>query len=302
MAVKIEKAPDPVMGEFDGFDPKKLYQMVPVGESRRGFSITSDNEEVEAAFEPSGIAKFSTRSFQPPSPLPFGDDFTRLAPKTTVKFEIFGIKAGNTTLTVKNSQGKALGTLLVSVKKQVSKTYALCRLSDMRRTCPWPIATLRPMMQRVEKTFLQQANIKLTEKNAQIYEVNVNDRDLGDPLIPERIIQPENVRLEHYILFKRSPTAAILVDFTVFFAWDLKAPSAKVEIVGQNFGQACFVEFNSGDPVDNGMVTAHEIGHGLGLLHSSANTLMAGDGNRRSSRLQQFEIDMINQTDEQTTP
>jgi hypothetical protein len=70
-------------------------------------------------------------------------------------------------------------------------------------------------MQRVERTFLQQANVKLSEKPSQIFDVNVNDRDLGDPLIPERIIRPENRTLSHFILFTRTPTDAILVDFTI---------------------------------------------------------------------------------------
>jgi hypothetical protein len=69
------------------------------------------------------------------------------------------------------------------------------------------------------------------------------------------------------------------------------------DIVGVNFSQTCYVEFNSTNPMENGLTTAHEIGHGLGLMHSAADTLMAGDGVSRSSLLQQFEIDTINQTD-----
>jgi len=199
-----------------------------------------------------------------------------------------------------NRQAKVLGGLLVSVKSQISKTYALCRLSDMRRTSPWPVPNLQPMMQRVEKTFLQQANIKLSQKDNEIFHVNANDRDLGDPLIPERIIQPENFSLSHYLLFRRSPTKAILANFTIFFVWDLR--TTKKDIVGQNFGQACFVEFNSTSPFENALTTAHEIGHGLGLGHTTSQFMMAGDGFSRTSRLQQFEIDTINKSDEQTTP
>jgi hypothetical protein len=274
--------------------------MVPVGESRRGLSLTSDTEEVEAAFDPPNIAKFSNRSFAPPSPLPFSDYATRIQPKTVLKFEIFGEKAGNTTLFVRNRQGKPLAGLLVSVKDQVLKSYALCRLSDMRRTCPWPELSLRPMMQAVEKTFLQQSNVKLTEKHVEIFNINVNDRDLGDPLIPERIIKPENIELGHYILSRRTPARAILVDFTIFFAWELR--SIRKDIVGINFGQACFVEFNSTSQFENAVTIGHEIGHGLGLGHSRTKTLMAGDGITRTSLLAQFEIDTINRTDEQAFP
>ncbi|MBV9490355.1 MAG: hypothetical protein JO069_11630 [Verrucomicrobia bacterium] len=295
MAARFEKADEPPMGKFDGFDPKTLYQMVPVGERRGALSVISEAEEIEVAFDAPGIARFGNRSFTPPSPLPFSDDFARIQPNSVFKFELVGEKAGNTTLVVRNRQGKGLTGLLVSVKGQIRKTYALCRLSDMRRTSPWLASDLRPMLQRVERTFLQQANVKLSEKPSQIFDVNVNDRDLGDPLIPERIIQPENVSLSHYILFRRSPADAILVDFTIFSTWNLR--TTKKDIVGQNFGQACFVEFNSTNPFENALTTAHELGHGLGLMHSGVDTLMAGDGVSRSSLLQQFEIDTINQSD-----
>jgi hypothetical protein len=267
--------------------------MVPVRERRGALSVISEAEEIEVAFDTPDIAKFGNKSFNPPSPLPFSDDFVRIQPNSEVKFELVGEKAGNTTLVIKNRQGKALTGLLVSVKSQINKTYALCRLSDMRRPCPWPASDIRPMMQRVERTFLQQANVKLSEKPSQIFDVNVNDRDLGDPLIPERIIRPANTTLSHFILFTRSPTDAILVDFTIFFTWNLR--QTKRNIVGQNFGQACFVEFLT-SPFENGLTTAHELGHGLGLNHTSAHTLMAGDGESRSSSLQQFEIDTINQS------
>ena len=293
MAARFEKADD----LFDGFDSKTVYQMVPVGERRGALRAISEAEEIEIAFDTPGIAKFGNKSFSPPSPLPFGDDFVRLQPNSEVRFELVGVRAGNTTLVIKNPKGKALATLLVSVKSQLGKTYALCRLSDMRRPCPWAESDIRPMMPRVERTFLQQANVKLSEKRSQIFEINVNDRDLGDPLIPEQIIRPESTTLSHYILFKRSPIDAILVDFTIFFTWNLR--QTKKDIVGQNFGQACFVEFQT-SPFENALTTAHELGHGLGLDHTGAHTLMAGDGVSRSSLLRQFEIDTINQSGLQT--
>jgi hypothetical protein len=73
------------------------------------------------------------------------------------------------------------------------------------------------------------------------------------------------------------------------------------KIVGLNLGFDCYVEKQASRPHgvnEDAITTAHEIGHGLGLLHSGAKHLMAGDGNSRSSRLRQFEIDMINRTDE----
>ncbi len=34
MQARFDKVRDPAMGDFDGFDPKQRYQMVPVGEVR----------------------------------------------------------------------------------------------------------------------------------------------------------------------------------------------------------------------------------------------------------------------------
>ncbi|MGA2254361.1 MAG: hypothetical protein ABSG53_06855 [Thermoguttaceae bacterium] len=162
MPARFEKTPDGPFGVVDGFDPKAVYQMVPSGGSRIGLNAVTDGEEVELTFDTPGVARFGAKRFDPPSPLPFSDTSVALLPRTRFNFELVGLKAGNTTVVMRNRASKALASLLVSVKAQVSKKYALCRLSDMRRTCPWPVADLRPMMQRVEKTFLQQANIRLT--------------------------------------------------------------------------------------------------------------------------------------------
>ncbi len=172
--------------------------------------------------------------FDPPSPLPFSDTAVALPPRTRFNFELVGLKSGNTTVVMRDRTGKPLANLLVSVKAQVSKTYTLCRLSDMCRTCPWPVADLRPMMQLVERTFLQQANIRLTENGAVIHEVNINDRDLGDPLIPMRVVQPENMTI-NFVIVSRTPARAFLANFVIYFTWDLRA--VRRDIVGHNFGQ-----------------------------------------------------------------
>ncbi|WP_348393474.1 zinc-dependent metalloprotease family protein, partial [Streptococcus pneumoniae] len=81
----------------------------------------------------------------------------------------------------------------------------------------------------------------------------------------------------------------------IYFTWDLRS-NIRGDIVGQNFGFACFVE-QGNSPFENANTVAHEIGHGLGLGHTGAKTMMAGDGDARSSFLQQFEIDTVNTTD-----
>ena len=81
-------------------------------------------------------------------------------------------------------------------------------------------------------------------------------------------------------------------NFIVYFTWNIR--TVKDDVVGLNVNNVCFVEFNSVDRNENGLTTAHELGHALGLKHNGRDLLMAGDGISRSSRLEQFEIDTVN--------
>ena len=49
----LSKGPDPVMGIFDGFDPKAVYQMIPLNGVRTNFKIVSAGEP-EAAVRRTG--------------------------------------------------------------------------------------------------------------------------------------------------------------------------------------------------------------------------------------------------------
>jgi hypothetical protein len=209
-----------------------------------------------------------------------------VTPKNRITFEIFGERKGNTTLFLVDSRGKSFATLLVSVKEKIPKRVALCLLSDRRRNCPFTEAEVPIFFTRTAQTFKQQANIELTQVGG-IFNVNVSD-DLGDPIVADK---PST----RSAILRATPQQAILANFVVYYSWDITSLTRRA-IVGLNQGFDCYVE-KQADPFENGITTAHEIGHGLGLSHSSAKTLMAGDGNARSSLLQQFEIDMINQTD-----
>ena len=294
-------------GLFDGFDPKTVYQMIPAGQLRTGFSITTDGEAVEVSIEPSGFATFAgPRTFNPPTNTPVTDTLMRLGPKTTTTFNLFGKLAGQATLVIRNQAGKPLETLLISVKNQVAKSYSLSILNDRRRRSPWlppndptapnppaPDSILRPMMNGVRKAFLDQANVLLSEKAAQIFECNVNDRDLGDPIVlNSTVLDGTETKSLSQIIVGKMPLGAFAADFRLIFTWGIR--NRKSDFVGLTIGTICYVEFNSNSMFENAVTTAHELGHAMGLMHNGRDVLMAGDGITRSSRLEQFEIDTIN--------
>src|SRR5262249_8422713 len=115
--------------------------------------------------------------------------------------------------------------------------------------------------------------------------------DLGDPMFPEK----DDIRRK---IIAETPDAAFGANFVIYFTWNIE--SIMGGIAGQNFGQVCFVEKATpkGASTTNMMITGHEIGHGLGLTHTRAGFLMARTWTNRTSMLQQFEIDLINKTDQ----
>ncbi len=289
MPARFDKVRDPAMGDFDGFDLKQRYQMVPVGEVRPMGVVVGDRDCVirvvpAGAAAPAHMQRFT---FAPGVPRP-PQEFEAFVPaRTRVTFDIFGRRRGNASIQLVAPDGTVVDDLAVSVKDRVSKTVALVRLADMRRSCPFPRDQLPLILERVSRTYRQQANVELRQLG-DVFEANA-PADLGDPLVPER-------REVSSAILAATPNGAMPADFIVYFTWDLRARAES--IVGQNFGKLCFVEHNAGSDTENMLTTGHELGHGLGLKHCAAHTLMAGDGVSRSSLLQRFEIDMVNATDE----
>jgi hypothetical protein len=300
----LSKGPDPKMGTFDGFDPKAVYQMIPVNGVRTGFKIVSAAEPLEIEIQPAAIARFNNKRFSPGVPSPGTNEFVSIGAATTFTFDLEGQAAGSAILVIRNSKGKSLESLLISVKAELPKTYSLCVLHDMRRRSPWlppndptqpnpPPAdsVIRPMMEKVKLTFRQQTNVILNEKGARLFEVNVNDRSLGDPIVLDAPLAPTNSTAASFIV-SRTDSQAFGANFIVYFTWNIR--TVKDDVVGLNVNNVCFVEFNSVDRNENGLTTGHELGHALGLKHNGRDLLMAGDGISRSSRLEQFEIDTVN--------
>jgi hypothetical protein len=285
MAARFEKISVPPLGDFDGFDQKTVYQMVPVGDVRE-MSVVTEDDECTIVVDPPNIAKMQRFFFDKPL-LDVPREFrARVTSRNRIRFQLFGQQKGNTTLFLVDRSGKAFATLLVSVKAAVAKSVAFCLLSDMKRNSPFSAVELPSILTAVQQTFKQQANIGFTQIGT-VFPVNVT-ANLGNPLILDK----PNIRSA---ILSATPQSAILANFVVYFTWDVFTLVGR-QIVGVNFGFDCYAE-QLGDPFQNAMTVAHELGHGLGLGHSSAKTMMAGDGNSRTSKLQQFEIDTINQTD-----
>ena len=286
MPTRFEKTDD----RFDGFDPKTVYQMVPVS-GTRPMTLITEADECTMVVDPPGIAKMQNFVFSTPlreSPDKYRAHVTR---GNRVTFDILGERKGNTTIFLLDRKDDVFGTLLVSVKEKISKTVALCLLSDRKRNCPFNAAELPGLLTMTASVFRQQANIELTSVGP-VFSVNVPE-DLGDPLTPDKPGIKRSILLA-------TPTAARLADFCVFYTWNITSIS-RPDIRGLNMGFDCYVEKQVFSPKginEEAITTAHEIGHGLGLQHTGAQKLMAGDGNMRSSKLQQFEIDTINTTDE----
>lgn len=285
MAAKFAKVSVAPLFDFDGFDPKIQYQMVPV-RSQRIMSVVTDTDECTIIVDPPSIAKMVQFVFTRPLidvPREFRAPVT---PNTTITFQIEGLQKGNTTLFLVDRNGKATTQLLVSVKEKITRTFSLCRVNDRRHLCPFLAEQLPLIASRMKRTFIQQANIDLIQVG-DTFEVTCTE-NLGNPLILEN---PVN----RAAIISNTPRGALAAIFQLYFVWDLFSNRIG-QIVGQNFGFDCYVE-QANNPFENAITAAHEIGHGLGLLHTGAKSLMAGDGNSRTSKLQQFEIDTINDTD-----
>lgn len=298
----IAKKPDPTMGEFDGFDPVALYQMIPVGGSRTGFSVTTTQRPISATIEPTGVARFvNPRSFNPPTSLPFDDNSMELAPASVATFDLLGVKEGKALMVVRLRDGTFIEALDISVKNVVRKTYSLCLLNDMIRRSPWyppndptligppPPAHIivRPLMERVKLVFKQQCNLELLEGVPNVFEPNLNDKDLKDPIVLDAIIPP-STKTNQELIIDAVPTAAFLSDFIVIFTWDIRE-KRKSDLGGLNIGIFCFIDSVS---PNRSFIVAHELGHAMGLLHRGQNVLM--NPAPTGSLLARFEIDTLN--------
>ena len=76
------------VGAFDGFDPKTVYQMIPVNGVRTGFKIVSAGEPVDIEIRPAGIARFNKKNFSPGVPSAGSGELVSIGAQTTFTFDL----------------------------------------------------------------------------------------------------------------------------------------------------------------------------------------------------------------------
>jgi hypothetical protein len=114
--------------DFDGFDQKVKYQMVPVGHDRP-MSIVTDAESCIITVEPKNIARLHNYHFDHGVPDEPSDFDAVLTANNRVTFAILGQRKGNTNIKLSTPSGIQIDTLTVSVKEKIIKTYTKASLS-----------------------------------------------------------------------------------------------------------------------------------------------------------------------------
>ena len=284
MPVSFSK--DGPLGEFDGFDPKTLYQMVPERDKRELTISTQANclleVQVPGVSTMANFISFSGPSFPKPS---LTTSSISLPAKSKVQFSLMGVSVGHTELTITEAGTKVPQSLLISVKGRLQKKYSLCFLRDIRRATIRPKPEAQEMMDRVSRTYLQQTNVDL-KLQPPLTDVVVT-RDLGNPLF---VGKADVINA----IISATPAAFFLGDVIVYCCWDVE-DLRPVNDVGETRGKLSFIQ-DGGDPKFVAPLTfAHEVGHALGLDHNgNIKNLMFKSVDARSSKLSQFEIDTVN--------
>lgn len=284
-----------VLKILDGFDWDNRYQMVPEGHERGWFEIQTRDEPRDVALDPPGIAKLTLGA--PSAGVVAGNNFlAALRPHTKFAFKVFGIKPGNTTLLARDPQRNIVSRIHISVKRRLPVSYSACVLRDMFRSAsPWNEHNIASVMQKVKETYLDQANIWLERQPAQIFDVNLYDMDLGNPILFDGPLDvPANQTYQEIV--RRTPQEATQARVILYFCWDVagvdQQAAGVTDVVG---GRICFVERS--DENYSIITAAHEIGHALGLDHVHIDTLMRTGQAPTNLHLLGKEIDIINRTD-----
>jgi hypothetical protein len=275
--------------DHDGADTRvgvDAYQMVPVTGSRP-FNVRMPGGAVR-------IEVFSTLgaeiSIDGSSPAKF--QVLNGAAQSERTFTIHARGEGRTTIFALDENRTILDRMIVSVKTERPLTYNLHRLGDSLRDTRRTTEELRSIMGTVEKTYLLQANVRLTRRNESVLRVK---KDLGDPIDttePGTLAIRPNLRV---VLKKRLGELGFLGEnVNLISSWRLSSGENSLAGFTPDLGTICICEAKD-DPLVEASAYAHEMGHALGLVHPNHNSfeLMNGKG-QDSFRMNQPDIDGVN--------
>jgi hypothetical protein len=174
-------------------------------------------------------------------------------------------------LVVETLKGVPRGFLLLSVKQQFRRSYQLAVISDPIHVPAKDLvgANLAANMLGAAKIWLAQANVMLQRVGA------INDVvvpiDLGDPIVLDDPV------IYSAIIQASFTKQLVQADLFIYGTWNIVYRTSTLP-AGSTVFNTCFVE-NAWSGRAGELLSAHEVGHGLGLPHSNgrADFLMSPD-------------------------
>lgn len=223
-------------------------------------------------------------------------------PNSAVEMVLEGRTVGRAAFEARrNTDGKLLVSLMVSVKPKRPLTYQLCVLSDpLVRLDPAVVSpNLIANMLGAQPIWFKAAHVELT-RIGPVVDVQTS-LEIGDKTKPTHPIILDPVKVAEIIRATNASIGIQRADIHMYAAWDLRV-SVKDDTVGlgDKVTRMGFIEFHLSGSFGS-VVAAHEVGHILKLDHpdplgADKSLLMDGFGQDGfgQDRLRMFEIETAN--------